>query len=233
MKLEGSLDTFPLRELIEMTVYSSVTGVLTVYRDGAMGRIFFRDGVPYHATFGDERGEMAVVRLFEERSGNFSFVADSTSDESTLWYDAFDLVELCERRARRWAQVRPEVPDMRLVPQLLNVPDSAHISFEADHWPVFSAIDGARSAEEIVALLGTDPLEVCEALAALQRAGLLRLASAASIVRQSAPATTTDKPHTKLFDRLLATMPDPVVSPAQPVAASSPEEDPILRLLRN
>ena len=233
MKLEGTLDTFPLRELIEMTVYSSVTGVLTVYREGAMGRIFFRDGVPYHATFGDELGEMAVVRLFEERSGNFSFVADLTSDESTLWYDAFDLVELCERRARRWVQVRPEVPDMRLVPQLLNAPDSTHISFETDHWPVFSAIDGARSADEIVTLLGADPLEVCEALAALQRAGLLRLAPAASIVRQSAAAPITDKPHTKLFDRLLATLPDPITSSAQPGSAPPTEEDPILRILRS
>jgi hypothetical protein len=241
VKLEGTLDTFPLRELIEMTVYSSVTGVLTIYNDSALGRIFFRDGMPYHASYGDERGEQAVVRLFEEHQGSFSFVADTVSDETTLWYDPLDLVEVCERKALRWAKVRPEIPDLCLVPQLLNGPEGDRITLDSDHWPVFSAIDGARSAAEIVALLGADPLEVCEALAALLGAGLLKLsppsAAAAPEAKQAAPRTNVG-----FFDRLLATVPaapsvttGPAVpsAPSRPAAPSAPEEDPILRLLRS
>ncbi|MBC8076698.1 MAG: DUF4388 domain-containing protein [Chloroflexales bacterium] len=236
MKLEGALDTFPLRELIEMTVYSSVTGVLTIYGASAVGRVFFRDGRPYHASYGDERGEQAVVRLFEERQGSFSFVADTVSDEATLWYDPLDLIELCEQQARRWAQVRPAIPDMRLVPELLNVPEGNHVTLDTEHWPVFSAIDGARSVGEIVALLNTNALEVCEALASLQRAGLLKLAAATLSTRQNAEGQEVARTHTSLFDRLLATMPvppsAPSSAPSQPAAATAPDEDPILRMLR-
>jgi len=241
VKLEGTLDTFPLRELIEMTVYSSVTGVLTVYSASTVGRVFFRDGRPYHASYGDERGEQAVVRMFEEDKGAFSFVADTASDEATLWYDPLDLIEQCEQQARRWAQVRPEIPHLRLVPQLLNAPEGNQITLDTDHWPVFSAIDGTRSVGEIVALLGTDALEVCEALATLQRAGLLQLAAATAATPQVAGEPTVARTHTSLFDRLLATMPPPAVpTPALPPSALPPsqpattahDDDPILRLLR-
>lgn len=232
VKLEGTLDTFPLRELIEMTVYSSVTGVLTIYGASAVGRVFFRDGRPYHASYGDERGEQAVVCLFEERQGAFSFVADTASDEATLWYDPLDLIEQCEQQAQRWAQVRSAIPDMRLVPQLLNVPEGNHITLDTDHWPVFSAIDGARSVGEIVALLDTNALEVCEALASLQRAGLLQLAAGTPLIRQNVAEQEGVRTHTSLFDRLLATMPVPPSATAQPPAATAPDEDPILRMLR-
>jgi hypothetical protein len=238
VKLEGSLDTFPLRELFEMTVYSSVTGALTIYNDGASGQVFFRDGMPYHATYDGERGEHAVVRMFEDHRGTFAFVADTTSDDDSLWHDPLDLVELCERLARRWARVRPEIPDMRLVPQLLHRPESDRITLDAEHWPVFSAIDGARSVEQIIEVVASDPLEVCEALMALQSGGLLKLAAAADAPRPPAgPARS--QAQGGFFDRLLSTIPVPVVAPTQPVAApkqpfvAPDDEDPILSLLRN
>ena len=49
MQLDGNLNKFPLRELIEMVVYSSVTGVLELRAGTDIGQIFFRDGQPYHA----------------------------------------------------------------------------------------------------------------------------------------------------------------------------------------
>src|SRR4051812_38330702 len=87
VQLDGNLDKFPLRELIEMVVYSSVTGVLELRTGTDIGRIFFRDGQPYHASAGELAGLNAVAVLFEERDSPFRFVADLVSDQATLWLD--------------------------------------------------------------------------------------------------------------------------------------------------
>ena len=81
MQLDGTLDKFPLRELIEMIVYSSVTGVLETHAGHDVGRIFFRDGRPYHAVAGEWRGVDAIGAMFEERSAPFRFVAPAND-----WY---------------------------------------------------------------------------------------------------------------------------------------------------
>src|SRR5215210_7103856 len=87
VQLDGNLDKFPLRELIEMVVYSSVTGVLELRTGTDIGRIFFRDGQPYHASAGELVGLEAVAALFEERDSPFRFVADQITNAGTLWLD--------------------------------------------------------------------------------------------------------------------------------------------------
>jgi hypothetical protein len=249
LKLEGVLTTFPLRELIEMTVYSSVTGVLTIYGPAGSGQIFFRDGQPYHADYGTVVGDQAVVRLFEANDAHFSFVADAVSEEETLWHDPMDLIELSERQAARWSRVRTEITDLALVPRLVNG-SSDQFLIDGDHWPVISAVDGVRSLSVIADFLGRDTLEVCEAAVELRRSGMLVLdqpppppAHAPVTSSTTAPGT---RPRHSIFDRILATLPpeEPAPAPAPapapgasatttPPAAPPPvEEDPILRLLR-
>jgi hypothetical protein len=71
VQLDGTLEKFPLRELIEMVVYSSVTGVLELAVGDGIGRLFFRDGRPYHAVAGEQVGADAVAAMFEERDAPF------------------------------------------------------------------------------------------------------------------------------------------------------------------
>jgi hypothetical protein len=98
MQLEGSLEQFPLRELIEMAVYSSVSGVLEVQVGPDAGRIFFRDGLPQHAELSGLHGVDAIGRMFAERNAPFRFVADSTPVTPTLWMDPWEIIELAEHQ---------------------------------------------------------------------------------------------------------------------------------------
>ena len=66
VQLDGNLNKFPLRELIEMVVYSSVTGVLELRAGADIGQIFFRDGQPYHAVAGQRAGMDAIAAMFED-----------------------------------------------------------------------------------------------------------------------------------------------------------------------
>ena len=100
MQLEGTLDTFPLRELIEMVVYSSVTGVLNVEIGSGIGRLYFRDGQPYHALAGDQSGINAVCAMFEQTHSRFSFAAGDVSDNRCGWI--VGMIEHGEELARLW-----------------------------------------------------------------------------------------------------------------------------------
>lgn len=177
MKLEGSLTMFPLRELIEMTLYSSVSGVLNIFGSQQRGQIFFRDGHPYHATSGDGEtsGINAVVALFEQTEGTFAFVDDVMSEEETLLTDPLDMIEYAERMAARWRRVRHYIPDLALVPCLICDPERARYSVSPEHWSIFTSIDNQRSLRQLIDLLNFEPIEVCEAAAQMCQDKLIEL----------------------------------------------------------
>lgn len=175
MQIEGSLDQFPIRELIEMIVYSSVTGVLEVRVVDEIGQLFFRDGRPYHSLLGEQVGFDAICRMFEEREAPFRFVAGNEAPVETLWIDPWDLIERAEEQARQWARVRPRIASMAWVPTLRSRGGSDAIHISETIWPVLSAVDGQRSVAAIAEELCVAPLEVCVALVELLEQGLISI----------------------------------------------------------
>ncbi len=262
MKLEGSLNMFPLRELIEMTLYSSVSGVLNIFGPQQRGQIFFRDGHPYHAIAGDSVGMDAVVALFEQTEGTFAFIDDVLSDEETLLTDPLDMVEHAEHMAARWRRVRPYVPDLALVPYLICEPERARYSISPDHWSIFTSVNNQRSIQQIIDLLNVEPIEVCEAVAQMGQDNLIELRdlrrSTVNPTQKKQPDQSSKQssaPKVGILDRLLAQVATPVsatrdtpaiVLPETPTSRSQTlppdtaksqqalrhEEDDILQLLR-
>ena len=238
MKLEGSLDVFSLRELIEITVYSSVTGVLNIFASDGVGQLYFRDGRPYHACYGDTTGERAVALLFEQRSATFAFVADITDDSETLWHDPIDLIDTAEHLAARWTQVRMQIDATWLVPKLISDPEAARFQISPEHWMVLSGIDGERRLDEIAEDLGLELLEVCEAVLQMQSNGLLALHKPDPNAPRS-KIKAHAKAHNGLLGRVLADLPlgatkaiDQPNTPRRDPSATSAEIERILRLLR-
>jgi hypothetical protein len=173
VQLEGTLDKFPLRELIEMVTYSSVTGVLEVRAGAEIGQIFFRDGRPYHAIAGQATGINATAAIFEERDAPFRFVADQDTAESTLWQDTWEIIERSEEQARKWLGVRERIPTMEYVPALCDTPAIGQVQISEAAWPVLAAIDGQRTVEQIAEYLNLVLLDCCLALVFLIDRGLI------------------------------------------------------------
>jgi hypothetical protein len=173
VELEGTIGEFSLRELIEMIVYSSVTGVLEVGDGDSAGHIFFRDGLPYDASAAGLTGFDAAALLFESQGVAFRFEADTVSQAETLWMDPLELIERCEERARVWAQLRPYIPGLEWIPALRanSVADQVHISEVT--WPVLSSVDGQRSVADIALHLAMAPVDVCNGLVALLKQKLI------------------------------------------------------------
>ena len=212
MQLDGNLDKFPLRELIEMVVYSSVTGVLELRAGADIGRMFFRDGQPYHAVAGERVGMDAVAAMFEERDSPFRFVADREAEASTLWIDPWELIERGEEQARQWARVRGFIPNTDCVPTLRHAPAANQIHISETVWPVLSAVDGRRNVSEMASYLNLVVLDTCVALADLAEQGLIdilppRVAPAGSLFAPPAAATRRDETTSRssgFLERLLA-----------------------------
>jgi len=207
VQLTGTLDTFPLRELIEMIVYSSVAGVLEVRVGDEVGQLFFDDGRPYHAVVGEYTGFEAVGRMFEERDAMFRFVAGSTAERETLWLDPWELIERAERQAQLWLSVRARLPNLNWVPSLRSSAGSAQIHINEHIWPVLSAVDGQRDIAAIGETLGLAQLDVCVALVSLLDQGLISVKPPrpALLEPRRPPAQAhPDSAGTGFFDRLLA-----------------------------
>jgi hypothetical protein len=173
VQLDGNLNKFPLRELIEMVVYSSVTGVLELRAGADIGQIFFRDGQPYHAVAGQRTGMDAVAAMFEERDSPFRFVADRESEQATLWIDPWELIERGEAQASQWKRIRGLIPNLECVPVLRGAPAANQIHIREAVWPLLSAVDGRRNVVEIATHLNLVLLDACVALADLVEQGLI------------------------------------------------------------
>lgn len=249
MKLEGSLTVFPLRELIEMVMYSSVTGVLEVHTNNGPGRLFFDDGRPYHAVFSTQNGVEATRQLFLDPQAGFLFVADVIADDETLWVDPLELLDGCETNAQRVLATRHAIPNTQWVPTTVQS-RTTQVSLAEDEWRLLSVIDGQRSVDDIAVELFCDLADVCESLLHMIERGLVQLLPPEQpddenrpLARAVAehPATFSNlpvpAPRRRLLDRLLDSLPQTLHEQSAPIAETPilrprPEDDPIIRLLR-
>ncbi|MCG8351477.1 MAG: DUF4388 domain-containing protein [Chloroflexales bacterium] len=251
MNLEGSLQQFPLQELIEMIAYSSVTGVLKIFGSPDYGQIYCRNGNPYHAIYGDLTGLDAVSAIFESAATTFSFVDSITNEAESLWGDPFELADQARRLAVRWREVRSQISDLNRIPRQLVTLEQAHNCISPIQREYFAAIDGQHTIAELTKSLACEAIDLCETVAQMNEDGLIELRTPNPIVAKEdpPPVAISSSPHGGgLFDKLLATLPPqrPAESQSQTTARTEPEsavnghssdshanpEEDILRLLR-
>lgn len=235
MKLEGSLETIPLRELVDIAIYSSVTGALNIYPcHGAQGRLYFREGALYHAERGPATGVEALAELME-LGGGFAFVSDMVSDQESLWGSLAHHLQTAERTAARWRQVRPYVPTLDLTPALLVGREAALCRIGPAHQPVLAAVDGQASLRQIAEGVGWATIDVAEAIVQMAVDGLIDLRSQRP-ADEADEAADAPRPAGGIFDRLRAMgQPAPRAAEAEParVAEGRAAEELILKLLRS
>ncbi|MBI5511139.1 MAG: DUF4388 domain-containing protein [Deltaproteobacteria bacterium] len=74
VSLVGTLETWPLVDIILWANQSHRTGMLRVGLGLNAGVLFFRDGDLYRAEWGNLVGEQAVLALLSVRAGSFSLM---------------------------------------------------------------------------------------------------------------------------------------------------------------
>jgi GGDEF domain-containing protein len=77
--IEGSLERLQVATLLQALSMSQVTGKLEIIGDESVGRLYFMDGVPVHATTDANLGDSAICELVAWRNGMFRFLIDDTT----------------------------------------------------------------------------------------------------------------------------------------------------------
>lgn len=198
MKLEGTFETIPLRDLIDMVTYSSVTGVLNIYVGQTVGHLYFRDGTLYHCDFCSTVGVDALAGMLEITQASFGFVADTTTEQESLWGDMSYHVQMAERLAYRWQGVRAAIPSFDLVPTLVVTLDAAIRRVGPTHQQVLDRIDGSHSLRSIATDLGWAEIDLAEAISQMVQDRLIEFRRGLP----QPPAQNIAAPRGGLFDRL-------------------------------
>lgn len=236
MKLEGTVSIFPLRELIDMISYSSVTGVLNIYASQCSGHLYFRDGHLYHVDAGGIEGVKALGLIMEQADASFAFVSDPTIDRETLWGDHEPHVRQAERLAVRWQRIRPRIAHLGLIPALNVTLEQIEQRVNPAHMTLISTIDGQQSLADLAQHLGWAEIEVAEVVMNLLDEQLVRLSEVPQAGNRMAATTRPDEPNNPqggLFDKFRRNVRQPLAT-AEPEAAQQPPlgDELILRLLR-
>lgn len=245
MQLEGFLSRFALRELLELSIISLVTGAIEVEAPAGTHRIFFVEGRCVHASAPDAQGFDALWPLFELKDAPFRFVAGHTTAARTINEPTPSIIDQAQALARQWSTIRPHIPHLDIIPELVTPANGEQVRIYEEDWPILSGVDGSRTIEEVANHAVLDPLEVCTGLMRLKERGLLKLSRrrvasepvkseptllppAPRALSRLKPASAPAKQQSSFFANLLVSVPQdallpvemtaPVVDPAAPAA---------------
>jgi Domain of unknown function (DUF4388) len=122
----------------------------------------------------------AVCELLRWAAGTFSFhVGEDDPDGLALGLRAEELVAEGQRRMEVWPTLTTQIPSPDTVLRLASSP-AFDPTCSREEWGLLALVDGIRSVNEIVALLGRSEFAVAGALAALVERGLLTVSAAGS-----------------------------------------------------
>ncbi|RMH19780.1 MAG: DUF4388 domain-containing protein [Acidobacteria bacterium] len=175
MAFQGSLKELPLPDIIQLVSVSGKTGAFVLESGQQRGEIYLRDGEIVHAVANDVQGEEAVYELAILQEGEFTFMPGVETEVRTVKKSNTNLLMEAARRIDEWKVLSKRIPSTRLIPIFTNQGSSTSVSFTPNEWAVICKIDERRSIEELAAVLGLSPFEVCKLLYGLVTAGLVEL----------------------------------------------------------
>lgn len=251
MQLNGLLSCFSLRELLELSADSLITGALEIDAPQGRHRIYVVHGNCVHAAAPDAQGFDALWPLFALDDAPFRFVVGATSSITTLNEPLALLLAQAETLARQWRTQQQHIPSLDMFPRLAMPSGTEQVRIMEEDWRVLSRVDGSRTIVEISQDLAVMPLEVCQSLIRLLERGLVEISERPveplPRVAVHQPPTAARQPleasvaaPTPFFARLLstphasATLVAPIVeAPAADQPPLPTPEDEILAILRS
>lgn len=205
MALHGSLQQVPLRELIDLAVYSALSGSLDI--DGERsGRIYFSNGQIYHVECDGQIGIEALGMLLNVQQGRFNVTSGARSDQQSVWGDVEALLRNAERTALRWRRLWHQVTSLELVPVLTVPREVALQKTNVALHLLLEVIDGRKRLSDIARELRWSAIDVVEGIAQLVAQQVVRLESVATERGEHKPELQPKQQSTVVpsLDRLLS-----------------------------
>ncbi|RMD80102.1 MAG: DUF4388 domain-containing protein [Chloroflexi bacterium] len=205
MALHGTLQQASLRELIDLAVYSSLTGSLDITGERS-GRVFFLNGQIYHIECDGQIGSEALGLLLNVQDGTFNVTSGAHSEHQSVWGDHESIIRNAERTALRWRRLWHHVPSLNLIPVLVVSEDEAKRQTSVALHVLIEAIDGRKRLNDLATELRWSAIDVVEGVVQLITQRLVQLEHAQPVHREPTPAPSP-RPTPSVMssvDRLLA-----------------------------
>lgn len=176
MALQGTIDAFPVADVLQLLARSRKSGRLIVEGDRSTAQVFVADGA---ATGGSVKGAAStdladvVVELLRYRAGSFLFEPGVVSPEEAQPEDLPALLESAFERISAWAEIEAVVPSTAHRLHLVDEIDAAGVHIASEEWPVIIAGGCHAPVADLVAVLGLPEIETCTRIASLVTRGLV------------------------------------------------------------
>ncbi|MEZ5238067.1 MAG: DUF4388 domain-containing protein [Microthrixaceae bacterium] len=183
MALQGTIDSFPVVDVLGLLSGSSKSGCLQLDGDRGRARVWISEGrivageVASHPT-----GSAAdvVFELLLNEAGSFEFLTDEAAPEENLDAEVPATIAEANAMLEEWHEVRTVVPDPGVVVQLSAEADDEEIVLQAAEWQMVAAVSRSDSGTELFTSMGLGEFEGCRRLAGLVSRGLVELGEPAA-----------------------------------------------------
>lgn len=216
--LTGSLEQWPLPELLNMLGSSRQSGRVAVEGAGSEGAIFLSEGQLVHAATAMESGVAALTTLFSLHEGSFCFEPRVLAPAVTLDRPLDVLVAEVQREANERDTIRRMIPSVHAVPHLAHRIPEQPVTLLPSEWIAIVLADGTRSVSSLAAEAGVETSAAMRLLYTLGQRGLLEFT--AGVTEAPAPIAP-ERPA-------LTLVPTPVVeATVEPEPVVEPEPEPV------
>ncbi|MEI7886684.1 MAG: DUF4388 domain-containing protein [Actinomycetes bacterium] len=183
MALQGTIDSFPLEDVLSLLDSSSRVGRLSVIGDRASGWVEMANGLLLSAELLGSAVDNPASVLFELlrcKDGEFEFLALSEDNLARSSHAASKLSDCIEESAeilKRWTEIELMIPSTQHQVYLAAKLPIDEILVDGFLWSLLAAIQGKSTVSDVVQRMAEEELVVCAALADLATDGLVEVES--------------------------------------------------------
>lgn len=217
MALQGTIDSFPLVDVLALLESSGKTGRLEVVGDRGRGTLWVDGGELVAAEIrgsGEVEATDAVWELLRFNDGSFEFDSGSEPPERAFAANVGETVEGAQKMLSKWEKITERVPGLGHVVRLADKLPGEDVRLSPDDWAVLVAAGPSRSVAEVLEVLGASEFAGCAKLAELVDRSLV-------VLDEPTAATTAPAQSTPDAARELAGP-----APSDPERSEPPTEPP-------
>jgi len=173
VSLQGSLDGFPLPDVLALLASTKKRGELRVAGHQGAGRVWMADGAVVGAQSGSTRAPVDVLfQLLRVDTGSFTF--DPQADIPPGKPNDLEPL-LAEARARltEWQAIEAVVPSLAAGVELVDELPSPKVTVSAAQWRVLRAVAAGGTVDDVARTLDLDEFGACQAVKRLVDLGIV------------------------------------------------------------
>ena len=176
MALQGTIDAFPIADVLHLLAGSHKTGRLIVDGDRSTAQLFVVDGSLTDGSVRDGTvSDLAdvVVELLRYGAGSFLFEPGSLAPQAGPATDLDVVLAVASERLAAWREIEARVPSMAHRLRLVEVIAVDEVQISGRDWLLIVAAGRETSIADVVAASGESQIETCSRIVGLVDRGLV------------------------------------------------------------